>query len=672
MLQLFSTAAQADSYSESLLGPLGLNTVPSARMNETGTVTTGLSTLDPYINAFMGIQIADPLFINLRQSGETSAIKDEFDHLYPGVDIKLRLVQEKRYWPEIALGLNAVVGHKQFAGEYLALSKRHENWDFTAGLGWGAMAGSGWVENPLGVISHFDKERRINQMPNEPGNWFTGDIGVFGGVEYFTPIDNLSLKLDYNGHDFDKEAFGIGMNYNLFDIGHISIGTQGFHKIMGRLSFNFNPGHWDTEIGTDDIKRTPMRPYRTGLIKPQAMEQLARNEGIILRGATVQGEEASALIDLDPAHSAPEQYGHAARHMANHAGRDAEVITLSPFIMNLRGPTVKMLRTDFERALVRKESSADEIWHHTEFDDQNFSGLHKEKSGFFAPWRLIDTSLLLDTKASLAEEDAGILYRTSLVGDVRTPVLYGAMTSGTAVRINLDDNLEKLYEARLINPYGTRGNIDGFTNKRVTIDKSWLGWTHSFTPAIHLSLIGGYLEEMYAGYGGEVLFRPFGPRYAIGAEAWHTYKRDPDSELGLGLNGAQGFTGFLNIWYDVPGIDATLKLKAGQFLAGDRGGALSLEKVFDNGVTLEGFVSISGMADIDPYGGTTHAYNGVRLTIPFHHNLGKARVRTAARLEVSPQGRDSAQSLETPMPLYELTEPFSYRHIERHWQDLNK
>src|SRR5690554_1425220 len=88
--------AQQTPYSSMVTGPLGLNTVPSARMDETGTMRAGLSTLDPYVHGFIGFQLADPLYINLRQSAEVSNLNGDADRLYPGVDFKLRLLTETR------------------------------------------------------------------------------------------------------------------------------------------------------------------------------------------------------------------------------------------------------------------------------------------------------------------------------------------------------------------------------------------------------------------------------------------------------------------------------------------------------------------------------------------------------------------------------------------------
>ena len=110
-----------------MAGQLGLNTIPSARMDESGTARIGIGTVDPYIHGFIGFQLAEPFYVSLRQSGETSDILGDPDRLYPGVDFKLRLLEESRYLPDISLGVQSATGHKRMGGEYLVATKRYND-----------------------------------------------------------------------------------------------------------------------------------------------------------------------------------------------------------------------------------------------------------------------------------------------------------------------------------------------------------------------------------------------------------------------------------------------------------------------------------------------------------------------------------------------------------------
>jgi hypothetical protein len=51
-------------------------------MHESGTISAGISTLDPYVHGWLGMQIAAPLYINIRQSAEVSNINEDPDRLF--------------------------------------------------------------------------------------------------------------------------------------------------------------------------------------------------------------------------------------------------------------------------------------------------------------------------------------------------------------------------------------------------------------------------------------------------------------------------------------------------------------------------------------------------------------------------------------------------------------
>ena len=214
-----------------------------------------------------------------------------------------------------------------------------------------------------------------------------------------------------------------------------------------------------------------------------------------------------------------------------------------------------------------------------------------------------------------------------------------------------------------------RSNEDRFAARTIGLETNYISFTHSFRSDLHLSLLGGYLEEMYGGAGGEILYRPYKARWAIGAESWLALKRDPETMLNTGFNGDHLLTGHINGWYDLPMIDATLHAKAGRYLAEDFGATLALQKTFRNGVQMEGFITVTDAADYDLFGGTTHAYNGLKLSVPLG-GYKYAPENSHIKIKAAPFGRDTGQTLNNPLPLYELTEKFSERHMADYWDEI--
>lgn len=659
-----------------LLGPIGLNTIPSARMDKVGTVRLGTSTLDPYVHAYLGFQLADGVYIQLRQTAEVSGLNDPADRLYPGIDVKLRLAEETQTRPEISLGLQSALGHRRMAGEYIALSKRYLDFDITGGIGWGRYGRGVTILNPLRTISHF-KNRRISdsEMPGGPEDWFTGKAALFGGIEYFTPLKGLSLKADWNGDDYRAEqaAFGFkeparwlaGLSYAPADWLNIGIAALGTDKVMGRLTLSAPLTKW-RKYKKDSV--VFIRPHRTDSVSPALMERKAAGAGMTLVNVTNTPNAVSADLLLSPHDTFPAELGEAAIYMANNAGQEIEKMSVTPTLLGLRGPRVSMLRKDFEKALARHEGSAEEIWRHAEFQDQHY-GTERNMRLAEATYGLNNPRFMLEQQLSLSEEDHGILTRTSLIAGTRRARLFGLLDSGYSLRLNLFDNLDNLNTARVWTPLPVRSNVDRFARNRIAIDEMYVAFTHSIRSDLHVSAIGGYLEEMYGGIGGEILYRPFESRWALGAEMWEALKREPSIPLAAGFNGDHLLSGHLNAWYDAPGMDLVVGAKLGRYLAEDWGGTLSIQKKFENGATLQGFVTVTDNADPDPFGGTTHAVNGVRLTLPLGGFKHMPR-NSSIQLRAEPFGRNSGQSIQNPLPLYDLTEPFSQAHIVRNWGDV--
>ena len=109
-----------------------------------------------------------------------------------------------------------------------------------------------------------------------------------------------------------------------------------------------------------------------------------------------------------------------------------------------------------------------------------------------------------------------------------------------------------------------------------------------------------------------------------------------------------------------------MKASVGRYLAGDVGGDLTISKNLPNGAQIEGFVTVTDQADFDLFGQVTHAYNGVRLTVPLG-GFSYVPQNTTATLTAEPLGRDSGQRLKAPYSLYETTNAFSKDHMATHW-----
>ncbi len=666
-------------YTPSATGFLGLNTIPNARMSKTGTIRTGLSITDPYMHGFAGIQVARPLYIQIRQSVETSNIFEETKGLYPGLDIKLQVLKEQKYIPEIAIGLQSAIGHKRSAGEYISLSKRYENFDLTAGIGWGRYGTAAHFDNPLKAISsHFGKDRNFdNPSSNGPTNWFSGDsVGIFAGVEYFLPAEGLSLKFDYGADRYSAEQnafnynapapWSVGVSYNHNDWINAGLAMQGTDRVMGRIAFSPTPSQWPLTHKRYKNK-APFKKQQSDTTDIDAIYTAADNENIKLLHLEENQDRIHATIALSDQSATPKQIGRALTHIFEHSADTVKQANVTMNNQGLNSATLQILRSDVEKALDKNNSSASEIWNNTDFVVAAPTPLSPVKK---LPTKGIKYSyaLHLQNDLSLSEEHVGGVYRTSLIARGQySPFLN--FLGHASLRVNLFDNLNKIEELNEISGLPLRRDIEQFTNERVSIDTLAGSYTHSFSPEWHASTTFGYLDEFYAGYGGEILYRPFSSRFAIGADIWNLQRRAPDNTLNLALTSEKTTSGHLNLWYDMPHNHMTLKLRAGRFLFGDYGGSIGVEKIFRNGAKIGGELALTSHYDQNIYAGRSQSYHKLYLSLP----LGSAKYipqGSEIRTQIKPLGRYAGQSLEKPIDLYTVTNNMSLNHMATHWDSL--
>ncbi|MCB9964167.1 MAG: YjbH domain-containing protein [Rhodospirillales bacterium] len=658
-------------------GVRGLNTVPDARADETGRVHLTLSRMGRYTHGILGAQMSDHVYVAVRQSAEADHLFEEPERLYPGLDTKLQLWDETAFRPAAALGLQSAFGHKRMAGEYLALSKRWNEFDATLGMGWGRFGQAGHFKNPFGLISHFDKNRPMeDETANDPSDWFTGErVGVFAGLSYELPVKGLVLTADWNADRYQAERaatgnfqapapWSLGVQYQPSDSFSAGIGVMGGDQVMGRMTLSPNVADWPWRAAK---KRAlpPVTTERPAVGKIEDISVEARDDGQILEIVAADGAVLDTVLSVEDSVSAPAQYGRAVRHMMRQAPPEVTTFRISPHFAGLQGARLSLIRRDLEQALGAHAGSADEIWQSAEFDRHlvrlPYKGINAHN--------LWPDHIILQQQVSLSEEDQGVLSRTGLIIEEQRAAS-GPWAVGGALRLNLGDNLQNLNAARGRPFLPVRSDIDLFARQTVSLDRMYLSYLKTLWPDVHVGATVGYLEEQYAGAGGELLYRPFGRNWAIGAEAWGVFKRNPLTAFNQGIGVDHLLSGHVQGWYRLPQHpETTVHVRLGRYLAEDLGGTLGLVHRFKNGAKLEGFVTMTDQSDTDVFGGTTHLQHGVKLSLPLG-SLDYIPDKSRMDLVVAPFGRDSGQHLDKPVSLYDLTEAFSLQHVATHWGDL--
>lgn len=180
------------------------------------------------------------------------------------------------------------------------------------------------------------------------------------------------------------------------------------------------------------------------------------------------------------------------------------------------------------------------------------------------------------------------------------------------------------------------------------------------TPSIFATAKAGYLESMFAGGGGEVLWRPEGQRWALGADAYEVWQRGYDRLFDL--QKYHVFTGHISLYYASPWHELNFMLSAGQYLAGDRGLTFQVTRRFSTGVEIGAFFTKTNISSQQFGEGSFD--KGIIIRIPLGWALP---IETQGQwgIDLRPVQRDGGQRLSGDATLYEETRRTSEVELAR-------
>ena len=129
----------------------------------------------------------------------------------------------------------------------------------------------------------------------------------------------------------------------------------------------------------------------------------------------------------------------------------------------------------------------------------------------------------------------------------------------------------------------------------------------------------GYLEQMYAGVSGEVLWKPVSSRLALAAELNYVVQRDFDQRFGLQYYNIA--TGHLSAYYDL-GKGFHTQVDVGRYLAGDYGATVAVDREFGNGWRVGAYVTKTNLSS-ERFGEGSFD-KGIKITLPMSWALGNS------------------------------------------------
>jgi hypothetical protein len=748
-------AGSQDIPSPSNYSGVGLLDMRTARFFPDGYLVLSTSFTQPddrYAITFQALPWAELTF----RYSITRAISDSGVPLHDrSFDAKFRLSHETEYLPELALGFQDILGTGVYSGEYFVGSKRWGSFDFTLGLGWGRLGSRGTFENPFGILSSSFLTRNTDfGFGGAPllKSYFRGpDVGLFGGIEYNAPIENLTLKIEYSSDAYLEEKrqsgkdFGFPLNfgvsyrpYQWLDVGlslmhgkypgvRISTLIDAPAEIwQGRLdppprfrarseeragtilqpeapassggapethSVDLTMQRDATSGAAGPIPPSPAEPTPAStLTLPALPDVLVPNVGATVAqdalrgapleadisariekglddqklaffGASVEGDKIIVLIENARYRRDTEALARAARVLSAVAPQEIEYFEITLLRAGQPLTTITLPRTEIDK-LARRDGSPAELFKASEISTGALTPLDHLRPDLFPQ---LGGSVFPVFRQSLFDPDNPFYVRFGVGATEDLRLARGWFVDGTLVASLYDDFNQIRRGPNSALPH-VRSDIANYLKKgKFGLENVSTSYFFKLAPEIYGRASAGYLEEMFAGVGGELLYRPFGQRWAIGADLWEVQQRD--YHVQFDLRHYQTLTGHLTAYYEMPWHDVRVAVSAGRYLAGDKGVTFALSRRFSTGVEVGAWFTLTNVSAAQFGEGSFD--KGIRIVIPFEW-VAPFATRSGYELSLRPIQRDGGQRLVGDTILYDVTEPSNYGTLIQEWNSVFK
>ena len=689
------------SESFSNYGGVGLIQMPSARMHEAGTLAFSWAKFDPYLRgsiiaypfswfeaSYQYTDINNALYSNSPGFSGDQTYKDK------GFDVKFRLLTESAYIPEISVGLRDLAGTGVFSSEFIVGSKRINNLDVTLGVGWGIMSNNS-IGNPLAQISD-SLASRTNLSGTKGGEFntgyfFRGNAGIFGGVELVLPNMILRVKVEYDGNDYEQEGFPLGRSsFNLafapvrrqeskFNFGIVYPVNNNIHLTLSQIKGNtinfgfsiqaslgkktplFKKNDPHTKVQNAEVlKKLNARDQRYVFLT--SLQELGRRK-LALQNAHIEGDTLEVVYSQNKYKSFILSTGRVAKVLDEIVPDDINYFKISNINGGIGMHSIKIDRKQFH-----------------DHEENNYYNLVKRTSEVL-PYKWEPENYEFRPKSQYP----ALFWKLS--PSIRSQV--GGPDGFYFGDLRLAWNSEAIFTKNFtLVSTASAGIIDGFDDLKLASDSiiphvrteivQYLKQSSAFgihriqlnyfmtpTSNVYAKVSMGILEEMFGGVGGEILYRPFGSNYGIGAELWRVKQRDYDQMFKF--IDYETTTGHINLFYKEPISKVIIALKAGRFLAEDSGINFDFSRRFKSGLRIGAFFSVTDISKAEFGEGSFD--KGFYFYIPvdiFFQQYSKG----TSGFGLKPLTRDGAAPLVHSHHLWGITEQAQKVNLDRDWDDL--
>ena len=629
---------------------------PTARVLESGTFRVGVGYIDPYlyyygaVSPLRGLEIDGHIteVLGTETGKDNPAWKGYGNFKDKYVGLKYQFLREGKYWPALALGIMDPHGTRVYAGQYLVASKKIFPFDFTIGFGNGKFGkkplpstGDGW-------------KLEIFENPRE---WWN-DAQVFGGIE-FHPKPWLSFMVEYNPIKYEAQTqdpaqakyfkdavpskINFGMRYKPFDWAQLDLSYQRGNQFGANLALCFN---LDNQlIPIFDMPYKEQEQYRYNPLAERISRGLYlsgfRDIGVKISGSEIRVQAANVryfynmkamgvlLKVLDQILPSEIQ-----KIQVVLTERGIPMISFSTLRDDLRGFQTEVFKVPDFVSLSRLQTNV--------YSTLDAKILHR---------RYFDYGIKPEFQTFLNDPSGFFKGRAGVAAWVSLQPWKGANFTVGAEAYAWNDISSSVPAF----PDPVRSDIVSYLEKDVAVSNVMFEQILKTRYEIYGKVAAGLLEIEYAGLDAEMATTLLGGRILAGLGGSLVKKRDPSNPFKLTNNDWDDNykTAFFNTRVNFQALEMYVDVKAGRFLAGDKGARVTVTKSFLNGVQLAAWYSFTDTSIFtDQYNNGYHD-KGISISIPLRLFLGRDS-RTLYTYSISPWTRDVAQDISHRTALFDF------------------
>lgn len=527
-----------------------------------------------------------------------------------GFDLKALVKRETYYFPAVSIGLRDIAGTGLFSSEYIVSSKRLGNLDLSLGMGWGNLGTGNNMSNPFESLSDSFRFRDFSEGQGGSfsfKNWFSGDTAIFGGLEYSLPKNGLRLKMEYDSSYPDKRQtvekrvrsrLNLGLSYAFSE--NLTLSSSFERGSQFRLAFTFSGNFLNDTLAKPSPKTVQrlnegqiQRVKEDNDLFYRSLNLSLRDEAIYIQAASLNQKEVDVAIASTKFYSLIRPIGRTARIVSALSPEEVERINIRAMNGDFEVAQISLGRDYFEKSDKGIMSSI-ELFELSKLDSRNSTPLYKDAT--FIP-KVSFPEFNWTMSPAIKHQIGGPegFYLGQLLWKTDTTLKFRRNLSlYTSFGINIYDTFKGFKNPSFSSIPHVRSDIQDYLSKgKNSIQRMQLEYFGTPYKDIFTRFDLGYLEEMFGGVGGEVLYRPFDKKFSIGLSL-HKVKQREFNQL-FSFRDYSTTTGHLGVYYDLP-HQLRSQLLIGKYLAGDKGATLDLSKRFKSGFTLGIFATKTNLS----------------------------------------------------------------------------